>query len=156
MGPVAHAGRIAAMRDLVEDARAKGAAILEGGTTLQRPGFFFAPTVIETSSDAPAVMRTEPFGPMATLTAVDDLADALRWANGTRYGLAAYAFTRDVGRVNALIDGFEAGLVGINNFGISMPELPFGGVKDSGYGVEKGPEGLDAYSIVKTACVAFG
>jgi succinate-semialdehyde dehydrogenase/glutarate-semialdehyde dehydrogenase len=155
MGPVAHSRRLDALSGLVEDARTHAAEVLAGGAVLQRPGFFFAPTVIEARTDEPAVMRVEPFGPIATLTAVDDVNDALRWANGTGYGLAAYAFTRDIGRVNAVLAGLEAGLVGINTFSISMPELPFGGVKDSGYGLEKGPEGLEAYTVVKTAAVAF-
>ena len=153
MGPLTHARRIEDMERFVADAREQGARILTGGHRVQRPGFFFAPTVI---ADAPAtsrVMRIEPFGPIAVLQPFDTLDEAIAMANALDYGLGAYAFTRDLQVAHRLGEEIEAGMVGINHFGVSQPELPFGGVKASGDGVEMGAEGLLAYTDTKTVTV---
>ena len=94
-------------------------------------------------------MNEEPFGPVALINAVDDMDEALRRANRLPYGLAAYAFTQDSGVRQQLANGMETGMLGINTLTISMPEAPFGGVKESGWGSECGIEGLQAYSNVK-------
>ncbi len=153
MGPLAHARRIDDMQALVIDALDHGARLLCGGARVDRPGYFFAPTVL---SDIPATCRlahTEPFGPVATLAPFDDLGDAIAQANASRYGLAAYAFTRDLTTAHRLVAELEAGMVGINHFGVSQPEMPFGGWKDSGHGHEMGAEGLLGYTRLKTAIV---
>lgn len=150
MGPLTHARRLDDMQHIVDDARAHGAHIVTGGQRVARPGWFFAPTVI---ADAPAssrVMQVEPFGPIATVQPFDALDEAIAAANTLPYGLGAYAFTRDLDTAHRLGDEIEAGMVGINHYGISQPELPFGGIKASGEGLEMGAEGLRAYTHTKT------
>jgi succinate-semialdehyde dehydrogenase / glutarate-semialdehyde dehydrogenase len=153
MGPLTHARRIEDMERFVADARAQGARILTGGHRVQRPGFFFAPTVIADAPAASRVMRIEPFGPIAVIQPFDTLDEAIAGANALDYGLGAYAFTRDLDTAHRLAEEIEAGMVGINHYGVSQPELPFGGLKASGDGVEMGMEGLLAYTDVKTVTV---
>jgi succinate-semialdehyde dehydrogenase / glutarate-semialdehyde dehydrogenase len=150
MGPLIHERRIAEMQTLVADAVDHGATLLCGGKRAARPGYFFEPTVL---ADVPAdcrLARTEPFGPIATLAAFDTLDQAIELANDSRYGLGAYAFTRDLATAHRLAEEIEAGMVGINHYGVSQPEMPFGGWKESGYGHEMGTEGLLAYTEIKT------
>lgn len=153
MGPLAHARRIEDMQDFVDEALARGARLLCGGRRAQRPGFFFEPTVL---ADAPAdsrVMRQEPFGPIAVLQPYDTLDEAIAAANALPYGLGAYAFTRDLHTAHRIGEELEAGMVGINHFGVSQPEMPFGGCKESGIGQEMGAEGLLHYTEIKTITV---
>ncbi|MCA0242500.1 MAG: NAD-dependent succinate-semialdehyde dehydrogenase [Proteobacteria bacterium] len=153
-GPLIHERRLAEMQRLVDDAVACGGRVLCGGHRIDRPGWFYAPTVIEGASDAAQVQRQEPFGPIALLDAFDDLDDAVRRANALPYGLAAYGFTHDLAAAHRLGQGLQAGMVGINHFGVSQPETPFGGVKDSGLGHESGLEGLLSYTELKLISVA--
>ncbi|MEV6162123.1 NAD-dependent succinate-semialdehyde dehydrogenase [Streptomyces sp. NPDC052052] len=149
MGPLANDRRLAAMRRLTEDAVAKGATILTGGERPDRPGYFFAPTVLtDVPSDAD-VLSEEPFGPLAPIVPFTGLDDALRIANELPYGLAAYGFTRSAATAERLSEELEAGILSLNHCGGSVHEAPSGGVKDSGYGREGGPEALDAYLITK-------
>jgi succinate-semialdehyde dehydrogenase/glutarate-semialdehyde dehydrogenase len=153
MGPLAHVRRIDDMQALVADALDHGARLLCGGQRVDRPGFFFRPTVF---TDVPGTCRlahTEPFGPIATIEPFDALDDAIAKANDSRYGLGAYAFTRDLATAHRLGEEIEAGMVGINHFGVSQPEMPFGGWKESGHGHEMGAEGLLAYTELKTVIV---
>jgi succinate-semialdehyde dehydrogenase / glutarate-semialdehyde dehydrogenase len=148
MGPLANPRRPAAIGALVDDARAKGAKVMAGGEAYG-DGFFFKPTLL---ADVPAdadIMTTEPFGPVAVSRSFGTLEDALTQANRVDFGLAAFAFTTNVHTANAVGDGLEAGMVGINSFAISMADAPFGGVKQSGFGSEGGPEGLDSYLVTK-------
>lgn len=149
MGPLAHARRIGEMEALVADALACGATLVCGGARLPGPGFFFAPTVLANVPRTARIMREEPFGPIAVINAWRELDDALAQANGLPYGLAAYLFTRDFALAHTVSARLEAGMVGINHFGVSQPETPFGGVKESGYGSESGQEGLAAYLDTK-------
>ena len=153
MGPLTHARRVEDMAQVVADARGHGARIVCGGQRVDRPGFFFAPTVITEAPAASRVMRVEPFGPIAVLQPFDTLDEAIAAANALDYGLGAYAFTRDLQVAHRLGEEIEAGMVGINHFGVSQPELPFGGIKASGDGVEMGAEGILAYTDVKTVTV---
>ncbi|MEV2213250.1 NAD-dependent succinate-semialdehyde dehydrogenase [Streptomyces sp. NPDC050997] len=149
MGPLANERRLTAMERLTADAVARGATVLTGGRRLDRAGYFFAPTVL---TDVPAdaeLMHEEPFGPVAPIVAFTDLDEALTTANGLPYGLAAYGFTRSAATVERLSGELEAGILSINHCGGSVHEAPSGGVKDSGYGREGGPEALDAYLITK-------
>ena len=98
-------------------------------------------------------MSEEPFGPVAVLNRFSGVDDAVEKANRLPYGLAAYAFTESVATIHRLADDIEAGMLGINSFNISMPEVPFGGVKESGMGSEVGVEGLDAYLVTKTLSI---
>jgi succinate-semialdehyde dehydrogenase / glutarate-semialdehyde dehydrogenase len=154
MGPLIHERRITEMQRFVDDARTHGARVLSGGERLDRPGFFYAPTVLENVPAGARAQREEPFGPIALLDAYDTVEEALERANGLPYGLAAYAFTNDLQLSHRLSAGLIAGMVGINHFGISQPETPFGGVKDSGLGSESGLEGLLGYTDVKLVSVA--
>ena len=153
MGPLAHARRIEDMERFVDDAREQGARLLCGGRRAERPGYFFEPTAFAEVPPDCLLARHEPFGPIATLEPFDVLDDAIAKANDSRYGLGAYAFTRDLQVAHRLSEEIEAGMVGINHFGISQPEMPFGGWKESGHGQEMGAEGLLAYTEIKTVIV---
>ena len=153
MGPLTHARRVADMVNFIDDARAHGTRVLTGGHPVDRPGFFFAPTVLADAPPDSRVMRHEPFGPVAVIQPYDRLDDAITAANALPYGLGAYAFTRSLHTAHRLADEIEAGMVGINHFGVSQPEMPFGGIKDSGIGQEMGAEGVLHYCDIKTVTV---
>lgn len=157
MGPLANQRRVDDMVRLVDDAHSRGARVACGGRRLQRPGFFFEPTLLTDVPDAARAMREEPFGPLAVVEAFDHIDDAIARANvlphGLPYALGAYAFTRDLSLAHRLAEAIDAGMVGINHFGVSQPELPFGGRKASGDGVEMGAEGILAYTTLKTVTI---
>jgi succinate-semialdehyde dehydrogenase / glutarate-semialdehyde dehydrogenase len=148
MGPLANVRRPAAIGALVEDARAKGARVMAGGERGDG-GFFFQPTLLADVPDSADIMAHEPFGPVALTARFESLDDAIEKANRLPFGLAAFAFTENGRRANLLGDAIEAGMVGINTFAIGGADSPFGGVKDSGFGSEGGPEGLDSYFVTK-------
>jgi succinate-semialdehyde dehydrogenase/glutarate-semialdehyde dehydrogenase len=149
MGPLANDRRIAALSDLVEDARAKGAEIRTGGRKIGGKGYFFQPTVLANVPDNARVMQEEPFGPLAIINPVASLTEAIEKANSVPFGLAAYGFTNRADYVDRMVEDIEAGNVSINTLEASLPETPFGGVKSSGYGREGGTEGLHNYMITK-------
>jgi succinate-semialdehyde dehydrogenase/glutarate-semialdehyde dehydrogenase len=153
MGPLTHARRLDDMSRFVDDARARGARVLCGGARAPRSGYFFEPTVIVDAPVDSRVMTVEPFGPIAVIAPFDTLDDAIARANALPYALGAYGFTRDLLTAHQLGEQIEAGMVGINHFGVSQPELPFGGWKDSGTGQEMGAEGLLPYTELKTITV---
>lgn len=149
MGPMANPRRPRAMRELIADALKQGARLRCGGDALDRPGFFWQPTVL---SDVPAiarVMNEEPFGPIAVMSPFSKFDDAVEQANRLPFGLAAYAFTRSARTAIMIGDAIEAGMVGINVARVASADAPFGGVKESGHGAEDGPEGLDACLVTK-------
>jgi succinate-semialdehyde dehydrogenase / glutarate-semialdehyde dehydrogenase len=137
------------METMVEDAKAKGAAVLAGGERLGNRGYFFAPTVLADVPDAARAMREEPFGPLALINPFSSLDEAIEKANALPFGLAAYAFTHSARIADHLTDRIQAGNLSINTLEASVAETPFGGVKESGYGREGGTEGLTHYTIVK-------
>lgn len=149
MGPLANERRVHAMERLVGDARDMGAELLLGGDRIANEGFFWEPTVLADVPTRALCMREEPFGPLAAVVPFDTEEDALNMANSLPYGLASYAFTNDANRVIRLQDDIEAGMVAINTLAISLPETPFGGVKESGYGLEGGTEGVESYLNTK-------
>ncbi|HEY4439804.1 MAG TPA: NAD-dependent succinate-semialdehyde dehydrogenase, partial [Candidatus Elarobacter sp.] len=154
MGSLANERRREAIHAMVEDATQRGGQVRTGGTAPDTPGFFYAPTVL---TDVPAdarVLSDEPFGPLAVITKFTTLDEAIAHANSLPYGLAAYAFTNDVGESIRLGNEIEAGMIGINHFGIALAELPFGGIKESGYGSEGGTEGLDGYLVTKSVTIS--
>lgn len=153
MGPLAHARRIDDMQQFVDDAVACGARLLTGGHRVDRRGFFFAPTVFADAPPAARLLQHEPFGPIAVIQPYDRLDDAIAAANALPYALGAYAFTRDLATAHRLGQELDAGMVGINHYGVSQPEMPFGGWKDSGTGQEMGAEGLLPYTELKTITV---
>lgn len=149
MGPLANDRRVAALTELVDDARDQGAEVRTGGSRLGDKGYFFEPTVLVNVPDSARVMQEEPFGPLAMINPVASLDEAIEKANSVPYGLAAYGFTNRADYVDRMIEGIEAGNVSINTLEASLPETPFGGVKHSGYGREGGTEGLHNYMITK-------
>lgn len=149
LGPLANQRRVSAMEALVEDAVEKGARLLSGGSKSQGSGYFFPLTVL---ADIPAearAMREEPFGPLALVTRVQSLEEAIQKANSLPFGLAGYALTNSAKKANILYEELEVGNLSINHFVASVAETPFGGVKDSGFGREGGVEGLHGYTVVK-------
>ena len=149
MGPLVSARRLSAIQALIEDALQHGAAVRSGGERLSSPGYFWAPTVLSDVPDDARIMHEEPFGPIAVIKPFRTYEEVIREANRLPYGLAAFAFTQSARHVNLLGEQLEAGMVGINSYLISVPESPFGGVKESGHGSEMGVEGLDACLITK-------
>ncbi|MGB5077535.1 MAG: NAD-dependent succinate-semialdehyde dehydrogenase [Sphingorhabdus sp.] len=148
MGPLANARRPQAIGALVEDARAKGARVVTGGER-GNYGYFFQPTVLADVPLSADVMENEPFGPVALIRPFKTFDEAIEQANRLPFGLAAYAFTENARQANLVADALDTGMVGLNSFVISMPDAPFGGVKESGFGSEGGPEGLDSYYVTK-------
>lgn len=149
MGPLVHGRRIEAMEAFVADAEAAGARLLAGGSRIGNRGHFFEPTVFADVPLDARLMNEEPFGPIAAIRRFSDDEEALSEANRLPYGLAAYAYTRSGARAARIGAGVEAGMVSINHHGIALPETPFGGVKDSGYGSEGGSEAIEAYLTTK-------
>ena len=149
LGPLANSRRIDAMEGLVADAKAKGARVLAGGQRIGNSGYFFPLTVLADVPDDARAMREEPFGPLALVNPVRNLAEAIEKANSLPYGLAGYAFTRSAHSADRLANELEVGNLSINHFVASTAETPFGGVKDSGYGREGGTEGLQCYTVAK-------
>lgn len=149
MGPLANARRPDAVAALVDDAVAKGATLAAGGARENGPGNFYRPTLLAGVPDNADIMRVEPFGPVAVTRSFETFEEAIAVANSTPFGLAAFAFTENGRRANLLGDALDAGMIGINSFGISVADAPFGGVKQSGYGSEGGQEGLANYCVTK-------
>lgn len=149
MGPLIHARRLEAVDALVQDATSCGAELVYGGKRIGDKGNFYTPTVLVGVSDDANVMRDEPFGPIASITKFTEVADAVDRANSVPYGLASYVFTNSVQSSTFISNALEVGMVNINHSGMALPELPFGGVKDSGMGSEGGAEIFDSYLVTK-------
>ncbi len=149
MGPLAHPRRLASMENLLGDARQQNAKFQAGGDRIAGKGNFWQPTVLSEVSNEARIMNEEPFGPVAILNPFSDFDTGIKQANRLPYGLAAYAFTRSSRTVNLLGEQIEAGMIGINSYQISVPESPFGGVKESGHGSEEGIEGLESCLVTK-------
>ncbi len=149
MATLANPRRQAAMVEHVEDAKKRGGKVRTGGYPIGEKGNFFEPTVVtELGTDAMA-MNTEPFGPLAIINPFKTFDDAVTEANRLPYGLAAYAWTKSTKTATAIAAQVETGMMTINHLGLALPEVPFGGVKDSGYGSEGGSEALEAYLVSK-------
>ncbi len=149
MGPLANPRRVNAMESIVLDAQERGAKNETGGKRIGNEGNFFEPTVLIDVPENARIMREEPFGPIAVMLRFKDTDEVLERANSLPFGLASYAFTKDAKTAAKVADTLDHGMVSINHFGIALPETPFGGVKDSGYGHEGGIEGLNAYLQTK-------
>jgi succinate-semialdehyde dehydrogenase / glutarate-semialdehyde dehydrogenase len=153
IGPLATSDILSLLEEQVNQTVARGARVLTGGRRLERPGYFYAPTVLADIPKESPAYREEIFGPVASLYRVRDLDEAIRLANDTNFGLAASAWTNDEGEQSRLIEEIEAGLVFINGMVASDPRLPFGGVKHSGYGRELGFHGIREFANIKTVWV---
>jgi succinate-semialdehyde dehydrogenase / glutarate-semialdehyde dehydrogenase len=149
MGALANPRRTAAMDAHVEDAKKSGGKLKTGGHRIGAKGNFFEPTVVTELPSTARSMNEEPFGPLAVINPFRGFADAVTEANRLPFGLASYAFTRSAKTANAIAAEVETGMMTINHLGLALPEVPFGGVKDSGYGTEGGAEAIEAYLNTK-------
>ena len=153
-GPMIDMGAVEKVEEFIADATEKGAEIVEGGKRHGNGGTYFEPTVVTGATKDMQFATEEIFGPLAAVFRFETEEEAIEAANATEFGLAAYAYTRDVGRVFRLNDALEYGLIGINAGLITTVEAPFGGMKESGMGKEGGSQGLDDYLETKYVCVA--
>jgi succinate-semialdehyde dehydrogenase / glutarate-semialdehyde dehydrogenase len=156
VGPLIDDTQRSKVAGLVEDAVQQGAKVLCGGTSLEGSGYFYAPTVL---TDVPAgarLLREEIFGPVAPIRGFDSEDEAIAAANDTEFGLVAYLFTRDVNRAFNVIERLETGMIGFNQGMVSNAGAPFGGVKQSGFGREGGPEGIEEYLDIKYVAMNLG
>ena len=155
MGPLANPRRVEAMEALTADAVMRGAKIATGGKRIGNLGNFFQPTVLVDVPRDARVLNEEPFGPMAIVSAFSDYGSAVAEANRLPYGLAAYAYTTSAKTSADLARDIESGMLSINHHGLALPELPFGGMKESGYGSEGGSEAMEAYFNTKLVTEAI-
>lgn len=154
MGPLANPRRLDAMEAIVNDAKSRGGKVVAGGKRHGNQGFFFEPTVITDLPDDSKLMTEEPFGPIAPIVPFKTFDEVVERANSLPFGLAAYAFTTSSQNATKIGDAIQSGMIAINSAVVSMPETPFGGVKESGYGHEGGIEGLEAYTNKKFVSVS--
>lgn len=145
MGPLANDRRIPAMEEMIHDAVSQGAELKTGGKRIGNKGYFFEPTILADVPTSAKMMNDEPFGPLAIVNRFSTYEDAIEEANRLPFGLASYAFTGSVKTAHLLSRNLEAGMLTINHNGLALPEVPFGGIKDSGYGTEGGSEATEAY-----------
>jgi succinate-semialdehyde dehydrogenase/glutarate-semialdehyde dehydrogenase len=149
MGALANDRRLSAMEMLVADATARGGKVATGGRRIGNSGYFFEPTVLTDVPTDARIMNEEPFGPVIIANRFSEIDEAIGEANRLPYGLAAYAYTRSAKSIDTLSEAFESGMVSVNQQGLALPETPFGGVKDSGYGSEGGSEALEPFLSTK-------
>jgi succinate-semialdehyde dehydrogenase/glutarate-semialdehyde dehydrogenase len=154
MGPLANDRRLAAMAEFQQDAVARGARVLAGGARIGDTGNFWQPTVLADVPLDARLFNDEPFGPVAGIRSFDKLEEAIAEANRLSFGLAGYAFTRSLANADLLTRRVEVGMLWVNTPAASSAELPFGGIKDSGYGTEGGPEALDNYLNTRAVVIA--
>ncbi len=155
IGPLIDEEAMVKALEHVQDAVRGGARLLCGGNRLERAGFFFEPTVLADVPKGGLCMYEETFAPVAPVCAFEKEAQAIEQANHSAYGLSAYAFTRDLGRMFRLAESLEAGMIGINDGIPTATQAPFGGVKQSGWGRELGSEGLDAFLDTKHVSIGI-
>lgn len=152
-----HARAVKKVEEHVKDAVSKGADLLVGGERLTGPEYptenFYAPTVVGNVPSGAAVLDEETFGPLAALVKFTSEKDVLELANDTDVGLAGYFFSRDIGRVWRVAEELDVGMVGCNTGLISQAAIPFGGVKESGYGREGSKYGMSDYETIKVICM---
>ena len=149
IGPLVNEDTRSKVAELVDGAVGSGAQALLGGRAPSRKGFFYEPTLLDGVAADSAILSTEIFGPVAPIVRFTDEADAIRWANGTEFGLVAYVYTGDLRRGLRVSEALESGMVGLNRGLVSDPAAPFGGVKQSGLGREGAHEGLLEYTETK-------
>jgi succinate-semialdehyde dehydrogenase/glutarate-semialdehyde dehydrogenase len=152
-GPLIDESAVEKVESHIRDAVAKGARILKGGARLKPDARFFAPTVLTGVTAQMDIAREETFGPVAPLFQFEKDADAIAMANATEFGLAAYFYGRDIGRIWRVAEALEYGIVGINTGLISTEVAPFGGMKESGIGREGSKYGIEEFLEVKYLCL---
>jgi succinate-semialdehyde dehydrogenase/glutarate-semialdehyde dehydrogenase len=152
-GPLIDMSAVEKVEDHIRDALSKGARVVVGGERHSLGGTFFQPTVLADVTTEMKVTRDETFGPVAPLFRFDTEEQAIKMANDTEYGLAAYFYSRDIGRVWRVAEALEYGIVGINEGIISTEVAPFGGMKESGIGREGSKYGIEEYMEMKYLCM---
>jgi succinate-semialdehyde dehydrogenase / glutarate-semialdehyde dehydrogenase len=155
LGPMVNEKAVIKIGELVDDAVAKGGKLLLGGQRLNRPGSYYPPTVVVDVPDNADMIKEEIFGPVVSLQSFDDEAEAIRKANDTEYGLAAYVYTQDLKRGFQICEKIEAGMIGLNRGIMSDPAAPFGGVKQSGLGREGAQEGMKEFQETQYVSVTW-
>lgn len=159
MGPLINQNALDKVQRHVDDAVSKGAKILSGGARMtEEPyqnGYYFAPTLLSKVTPEMTIFHEETFGPVAPITAFDTEEEVIQQANDTPFGLAAYFYTRDLGRTMRVADRLEYGMIGINESVLGYVQAPFGGVKQSGFGREGGKHGIEDYLELKYLNINF-
>ncbi|MGH8517899.1 MAG: NAD-dependent succinate-semialdehyde dehydrogenase [Panacagrimonas sp.] len=155
IGPLIDDKAVAKVREHIDDATGRGAKLLTGGAPHSRGGRFFEPTVLTQVTADMLISREETFGPVAPVFGFNDEDEVIAQANATPFGLAAYFYARDIGRIWRVAEGIEAGIVGVNTGLISTELAPFGGVKSSGLGREGSKYGIDDYLEIKYLCLGL-
>ena len=153
LGPLSTADGLADLDRDVKKTVEAGAKVLTGGKPLDRPGYFYAPTVLTNIPEGSPAHKEELFGPVASVFRAKDLDDAIRIANDTRFGLGASAWTNDKNERERFINDLDSGMVFINRMVASDPRIPFGGVKWSGHGRELGAHGIREFTNIKTVWI---
>jgi succinate-semialdehyde dehydrogenase/glutarate-semialdehyde dehydrogenase len=153
VGPLIDSKQRDKVSELVSDALGRGARAVVGGNARDGAGYFYEPTVLTGVPEDAEVLREEIFGPVAPVRGFADEDEAVAAANNTEYGLVAYVFTSDLKRALRVVERLETGMVGLNQGMVSNAAAPFGGVKQSGFGREGGPEGIEEYLETKYVAV---
>jgi succinate-semialdehyde dehydrogenase/glutarate-semialdehyde dehydrogenase len=153
VGPLIDAKQRDKVAELVEDAVGKGAKVMTGGEKVGDRGHFYAPTVLSNISPDAELLREEIFGPVAPVATFSTDEEAITAANATEFGLVAYVFTNDIKRAFKVTEALEVGMLGLNRGLVSNAAAPFGGIKESGFGREGGPEGIEEYLTTKYVAV---
>ncbi len=160
LGPLIDGSELRKVESLIEDAREKGAHILCGGKRLQEEkyqnGHYYAPTVLNQVNQEMRLVHEEIFGPVAPILTFESEEEVISRCNNTPYGLAAYVFTKDVARVYRMSESLETGMVAVNSTSLSVPQAPFGGIKESGMGREGGHYGLEEFLNIKYVSLNLG
>jgi succinate-semialdehyde dehydrogenase / glutarate-semialdehyde dehydrogenase len=156
VGPLIDDAQRSKVEELVNDAVSKGATVAVGGQRVDGAGYFFEPTVLTDVPENAELLREEIFGPVAPIKGFSSEEEAIRWANDTEYGLVAYVFTQDINRAFRVMEALDTGMIGFNQGMVSNAGAPFGGVKQSGFGREGGPEGLEEYLEHKYIAMNLG
>lgn len=154
MGPLNNLAQLKRVIELTEDARKHGAEVVTGGKRLDRPGYFFPPTIVTHITDGTRLVDEEQFGPVLPVLSFTDVEDAISRANGTDFGLDASIWTNDIERGIEWADRLECGTVWINRHGHFSPHVPFGGAKMSGNSMQNGKLGLDEFSQLQVVHLA--
>ncbi|HEX3898699.1 MAG TPA: NAD-dependent succinate-semialdehyde dehydrogenase [Mycobacteriales bacterium] len=153
VGPLIDANQRDKVAELVDDAVGKGAKVLTGGDRPDGRGYFYTPTVLSGITDDTELLREEIFGPVAAVKTFTTDEEAIAAANNTEYGLVAYVFTQDIKRAFKVTEALEVGMLGLNKGLVSNAAAPFGGIKESGFGREGGPEGIEEYLSTKYVAI---
>ena len=153
-GPLIDAAAVSKVESLVADALTKGASVLCGGARHALGGSFYEPTILDGCTPSMLLSKEEIFGPVATIYSFRTEAEAIAQANDTEVGLAAYFYSRDIGRIWRVAEALEVGMVGINTGFLSNAMAPFGGIKASGLGREGSKYGIEEYLSIKYLCIA--